>query len=302
VTDGRSNAGEDPIRVAEAAARLGIPIFPVAAGGEEGPRNVRLAEIEVSPVVFAKDPMTLAVVAEARGLKDAEATLILEQRVNAGEWEAIANQRIALGEDGVLKRTTFRVVPKVVGQYDYRARLEDAGPELTTDDNTSTAAVRVVRQQIRVLMIAGAPSPEVQFLRNAFQRDQQVEFAAWLQHADPGYRQAGDRPITRLPNDADELGKYDALVLIDPDMRALGPQWPELIANFVGKDGGGLIFLPGELYSQQLFESDNSNSGGSGEESAGSSWTKILPVVREPPCSGPRPKSGSTHRTPTRSI
>jgi hypothetical protein len=282
VTDGRSNAGEDPIRVAEAAARLGIPIFPVAAGGEEGPRNVRLAEIEASPVVFAKDPMTLAVVAEARGLKDAEATLVLEQRVNAGEWETIANQRIALGEDGVLKRTTFRIVPKVVGQYDYRARLEDAGPELTTDDNTSTAAVRVVRQQIRVLMIAGAPSPEVQFLRNAFQRDQQVEFAAWLQHADPGYRQAGDRPITRLPNDADELGKYDALVLIDPDMRALGPQWPELIANFVGKDGGGLIFLPGELYSQQLFESDNSNSGGSGEESAGSSWTKILPVVREP--------------------
>ena len=52
-----------------------IPIYPVAAGGEEGPRNVRLAEIEASPVVFAKDPMTIAVVAEARGLKDAEASL-----------------------------------------------------------------------------------------------------------------------------------------------------------------------------------------------------------------------------------
>jgi hypothetical protein len=278
VTDGRSNAGEDPIRVAEAAVRLGIPIYPIAVGGEEGPRNVRLAEIEASPVVFAKDPMTLAVVAEARGLKDAEASLVLEQRVNAGEWEPLANQRIALGEDGVLKRTTFRIVPKVVGQYEYRARIEDAGPELTTDDNTSTAAVRVVRQQIRVLMIAGAPSPEVQFLRNALQRDQQVEFAAWLQHADPGYRQAGDRPISRLPNDAEELGKYDALVLIDPDMRTLGPQWPDLIANFVGKDGGGLIFIPGELYSQQLFEADN----GTGDESTGASWTKILPVVREP--------------------
>ena len=278
VTDGRSNAGEDPIRVAEAAVRLGIPIYPIAAGGDEGPRNVRLAEIEVSPVVFAKDPMTLAVVAEARGLKDAEANLVLEQRVNSGDWEPIANQRIALGEDGALKRTTFRITPKVVGQYEYRARIEDAGPELTLDDNTSTAAVRVVRQQIRVLMIAGAPSPEVQFLRNALQRDQQVEFAAWLQHADPGYRQAGDRPITRLPNDSEELGKYDALVLIDPDMRTLGPQWPEMIANFVGKDGGGLIFIPGELYSQQLFEAE----GGSGEESSGGSWTKILPVVREP--------------------
>ncbi len=276
VTDGRSNAGEDPMRVAEAAVRLGIPIFPVAAGAEEGPRNVRLAEIEASPVVFAKDPMTLAVVVEARGLRDAEATLVLEQRVNAGEWEPVSNQRVALGEDGILKRITFRIVPRVVGQYEYRARIEDAGPELTRDDNTALAAVRVVRQQIRVLMIAGTPSPEVQFLRNALQRDQHVEFAAWLQHADPGYRQAGDRPISRLPGDAEELGRYDALVLIDPDMRALGPQWPDLIANFVGKDGGGLIFIPGELYSQSLFEAD------ADAESTGGRWTRILPVVREP--------------------
>jgi len=261
-TDGRSNAGEDPIRVAEVASRLGVPIFPVALGGDEGPRNVRLAEVEASPVVFAKDPMTIGVVIEGRGLRDAEARLTVEQRVNAGEWEPIADQRVALGEDGVLKRTTLRVIPKVIGQYEFRARVSDAGPELTLDDNSATAPVRVVRQQIRVLMIAGGASPEVQFLRNALHRDQHVEFAGWLQHSDPGYRQAGDRPIARLPGDAEELGRYDALILIDPDMRALGPQWPDMIANFVGKDGGGLIFMPGELFSQQLFEADEPESAG----------------------------------------
>ncbi len=73
VSDGRSNAGEDPLRVAESLARLGIPIFPVASGGEEGPRNVRVVEIVAGSVVFAADPMTLAVIVEARGLKDAEA-------------------------------------------------------------------------------------------------------------------------------------------------------------------------------------------------------------------------------------
>lgn len=275
VSDGRSNAGEDPLRVAEAIARLGIPIYPIAAGGEEGPRNVRVAEIEASPVVFARDPMTLGVVVEARGLRDAEADLILEQRTNSGDWEQVNSQRIALGEDGVLKRITYRIVPKVIGQFEYRARVEDAGPELTRDDNSATAPVRVVRQQIRVLMIAGEASPEVQFLRNALQRDQQVEFASWLQHSDPGYRQAGDKPITRLPNDAAELGRYDALLLVDPDMRSLGPQWPQMISDFVGKEGGGLIFIPGELYSQQLFEADDSDDASAGR------WTKILPVVRD---------------------
>ena len=35
------------------ARQAGIPIFPIASGGEEGPRNVRVVEIEASPVVFA---------------------------------------------------------------------------------------------------------------------------------------------------------------------------------------------------------------------------------------------------------
>ena len=118
----------------------------------------------------------------------------------------------------------------------------------------ATAAVRVVRQQIRVLLIAGAASPEVQFLRNALMRDQHVEFAGWIQHSDPGFRQPGDRPITGCPNNDAELRQYDALLMVDPDLRALGPQWPEMITHFVGQEGGGLIFVAGELYSQQLFE------------------------------------------------
>ncbi len=274
-TDGRSNTGEDPLRAAEAAVRQNIPIFAIAAGASEGPRNIRVAEVEASPVVFVRDAMNLAVVVEARGLKDAEATLILEQKINDGGWEPIGNQRIALGEDGILKRTPFRVTPKVVGQYEFRARVEDGGPELTLEDNIASAAVKVVRQQIRVLLIAGGPSPEVQFLRNALMRDQHVEFAAWMQHSDPGFRQPGDRPILRLPSDSAELARYDALLLVDPDLRALGAQWPDMIVNFVGQEGGGLIFVAGELHSQQLFEAaETAKTGGD--------WTRILPVVREP--------------------
>jgi hypothetical protein len=274
-TDGRSNTGEDPLRAAEAAIRQNIPIYAIAAGADEGPRNIRLADIEVSPVVFARDPMTLSVVVEARGLKDAEAAVTLEQRINEGSWDLVGSQRLVLGEDGILKRATFRITPRAIGQYEYRAKVEDAGPELTKDDNVATAAVRVVRQQIRVLLIAGEPSPEVQFLRNALQRDQHVDFGAWMQNVDPGFRQPGDHPIVRLPNDLSELRRYDVVLLVDPDMRALGPQWPEMLTNFVGQDGGGLIFVAGELHSQQLYDSADPRSQG-GE------WTRILPIVREP--------------------
>ncbi len=287
VTDGRSNTGEDPLRAVEAAVRQNIPVYAIAAGAEEGPRNIRVAEIEVSPVVFVRDPMTMAVVVEARGLRDTEATIVLEQKVNDQDWEPIGNQRVVLGEDGLLKRSTFRITPKVVGSYEYRARVEDAGPELTREDNVATASVKVVRQQIRVLLIAGGPSPEFQFLRNALMRDQHVEFGAWLQHADPGYRQPGDRPIARLPGDQAELKHYDVLLLVDPDMRTLSPQWPDMITNFVSQDGGGLIFVAGELHSQQLF--DTGDGGGPARVRPGAGRGSCRSSASRG-CSAPRPR------------
>ena len=149
----------------EAAVRQNIPIFAIAAGADEGPRNVRLAEVEVSPVVFVRDPMTLAVVVEARGLRDAEATIVLEQRINEGDWEQAGTPAGRAGRRRDPQAgTTFRITPKVVGQYEFRARVEDAGPELTQEDNVATAAVKVVRQQIRVLLdrrraVAGGAVP-----------------------------------------------------------------------------------------------------------------------------------------------
>ena len=187
----------------------------------------------------------------------------------------VGNQRVVLGEDGVLEASELSNDAPGGRPVRIPARVEDAGPELTEEDNVATAATKVVRQQIRVLLIAGEPSPEVQFLRNALLRDQHVEFAGWIQHADPGFRQPGDRPIQRLPTNDSELRQYDALLMIDPDLRALRPRWPEMITHFVGQEGGGLIFVAGELHSPQLFEA-------AGPSASGGDWTRILPVVRDP--------------------
>jgi hypothetical protein len=34
------------------------------------------------------------------------------------------------------------------------------------------------------------------------------------------------------------LNQYDVLLLVDPDMRQLGPTWPEMMTRFVGDAGG----------------------------------------------------------------
>src|SRR5688572_11155076 len=49
ITDGQSNAGEPPLKVAEAAGAEGVPVVVLAAGTPEGPRNAKLTKLEVSP-------------------------------------------------------------------------------------------------------------------------------------------------------------------------------------------------------------------------------------------------------------
>ena len=74
-----------------------------------------------------------------------------------------------------------------------------------------------------------------------------------------------------------ELSHYDVVVLFDPDMKALGSGWSEMLKNFVGAAGGGLIFIAGELNSQQLL-SAGSDEGGAVDHT----WLRVLPVVCDP--------------------
>jgi len=279
VTDGRSNAGDDPLKTAELAGKQGLPIHVLAVGTAEGPRNLKVVEdLDTSPVVFVHDPAEISVLFESTGLAGAVVTVVLEQRQGDGPWQQIGTSDVTLGEDAVLQRVSFEFTPQATGQLDFRARVENVGPELTTSDNTGTAAVRVVRQRIRVLLISGTPSNELQFLRNAMLRDTAVEFASWLQTAGEDYEHVGSRPIRRLPRMQKELDRFDVLILLDADMRKLGPTWPEMITKFVGDAGGGLIYVAGESYTHRLF---NTAYGG-GAAVGDNSWIKVLPVVRDP--------------------
>ena len=52
VTDGRSNAGEDPLKIAKQAAAEAVPIFGLAAGTSQGPRNMPAGRVGSEPRGF----------------------------------------------------------------------------------------------------------------------------------------------------------------------------------------------------------------------------------------------------------
>jgi hypothetical protein len=220
------------------------------------------------------------VLIEGHGLQGRTGMVTLERRQD-GAWAEIGREEVAFSEDASSKRLSFPIAPEAIGELEFRARIAEVGAELSEADNFATHRMKVVRQQIRVLLIAGAPSPEVQFLRNSLLRDTGIEFACWLQSAGPGYEQVGTRPIRRLPNSRQELDQYDVVVLFDPDMKSLGPAWSELLTQFVGTSGGGLVLVAGEMHTRNLFDGIASDASDS-NSTVDNAWLRILPVVADP--------------------
>lgn len=273
VSDGQSTAGEPPEEVLQMLSDEGIPLISVGVGTTDGPRNVAITELEVSPVVFVQDANQLTVHIESRGMQAESATLLIEQRRNGGPWQEFIREDLVLNLEGQLEPRTYQFSETKTGKVEFRAKITDTGPEISQDDNLASAEVRVIRQRLNVLFIAGSTFPEVQFLRNTFLRDRQINLSTWLMAADKTYEHPGDLPIRRLPVTQEELNEYDCVILYDPDPNGWPANFPELLTNFVSKAGGGLVYIAGEMQTANMFDHQSDPA---------LEWLNLLPVIREP--------------------
>jgi hypothetical protein len=273
VSDGQSTSGEPVEGAGQLAADQGVPVVTLSVGTPEGPRNAQIVKVETSPVAFVRDANQLTVHIQSRGMQDVPCGLVVEYRVNGGPWAELGREDVILGIDGALQQFTFDYSEQRPARLEFRAALEDVGPELSTDDNIGHAETRIVRQRLHVLLISGSTFPEVQFLRNTFMRDRSIEVSTWNQAADEQYEHPGDNPINRLPITQEELDDYDCVVLYDPNPDAWPVNFPELLTNFVTKAGGGLVFIAGEMQTARLFDRQLDPQ---------MAWLDMLPVIREP--------------------
>ena len=171
ISDGQSNSGEPVQKAAEAAAAEGVPLVALAVGTPEGPRDAAITKIDVSPVVFVRDPNQAHVIVNSRGLAGQPATVVMEQQAEGGTWEEIGRKQIVLEESGTVQTVTFEFKEDHPTKLVLRATIQDVGPELTTANNVAIAEVRVIRQKIKVLFVSGHPFPEFEFVRNMLLRD-----------------------------------------------------------------------------------------------------------------------------------
>ena len=151
----------------------------------------------------------------------------------------------------------FRHAPDRTGQFVYEFRVLPLENEATRINNRRSFVVKVLRDKVRVLHVAGRPNWDVRSLRSLLKRDPNVELLSYyiLRDREDLNRDDSSAPLSLIQFPTDELfneqlGSFDLLILHNFDARThndpLGGDYVHNIANYV-RQGGALVIIGGDL-------------------------------------------------------
>ncbi|MDX1418621.1 MAG: VWA domain-containing protein [Rubricoccaceae bacterium] len=197
VSDGRYNTGRNPLYLAE---RARVPLYTAVVGDTTAQRDVQLSRVVTNEVAYLGSLLPVRVGVRARGFAGQPATVSL---VEGGR--TVASEAVTLPGDGLETTVELAVTPSQPGLRRYTVVVSRLPGEATFRNNSESVAVRVLDTRRRVLLVAGAPSPDLRALRTALEADPQVDLTVRTQRG-PGAFYEGALPA--------DLDRYDAAVLV----------------------------------------------------------------------------------------
>ncbi|MBX3271604.1 MAG: hypothetical protein KF729_15165 [Sandaracinaceae bacterium] len=207
VSDGADRSGFDPAGL----ARHGVRVHSVAVA-EEGLRDDAIAEVQADAVGFLRRPARVRVVVRSLGGPGGPipVTLRRDQEV----VREVAVEVPANGEAAV----EIPFTPERLGRAVYRVSVPRASGDAVPENDERAFLVRVVRDKLRVLLVAGQPSWDQRFLRAFLKRDPATDLISFfILRNTTDLTMAGPDELALIPFPTDELfnehlGSFDLVI------------------------------------------------------------------------------------------
>lgn len=168
----------------------------------------------------------------------------------------VRSNDVVIGADGKAE-VSFEVRPDRAGRFTYMVQVPTYDGDAVISNNTMPVVVRVVRDKIRVLQVAGSPSWDVKFLRRFLKGDLSVDLVSFFilrTRPDMRRRYANDElsliefPYTQLFTE--DLTTFDLVIFQNFDHEPFFvTQSKTLLANikrFVVEDGHAFMMVGGD--------------------------------------------------------
>jgi uncharacterized membrane protein len=227
---------------------FGVPISTVAVG--KGSLNdLSIDSVKVDDFAFVRNSITAEVEVHARGFKGQQVQVVLKH-----EGQVVATKPVQFESDDETQPITFAFTPDQTGRFVYTVSVPVFPEEAVIENNTRSFALKVIRDRVRVLLVAGRPSWDERAIRGILKQDANVELISFyiLRNSSDNVR-ADDRDLSLIPFPRDEIFKekiatFDLVIVLnfahdDPGTSLL--QFKNSIEEYVN-NGGAVAYLGGD--------------------------------------------------------
>lgn len=295
VSDGQSNLGSDEaFREFLARVQSGkrqVPVIAVGVGDYRQPASIRIEDMQAPEVARPDDKFPIRIPVIGAGLTDEDFTLTLEvQRVKDALGQAVVGeQKFTLpprkgkfkgAGDHPQDLIEFEIdlpdlkgvkamddtTGELEGTWQFTAKVprhpREAFPKAEHVSDPPTQ-VLIQKKKLRVLLFAGGPNRDYQFLRTHLYREaveNRLELSVLLQTGRQDHVEQDvdkERLLVAFPDRLAEdpaskymsLSEYDVIIAIDPDWRELDENQAKMVKEWVGNHAGGIIFVAGPVHT-----------------------------------------------------
>ena len=280
-SDFNQNAG--PPAVA-AAKQLGMEVYTVGLGAT---RAVDVsAEVTAEPFVHKDEKTTINIVVKQTGLEGQTAHVRLwaeplgSVSSTAGDRTLITEKNVLLGPpttpNGVATQSVeIPYTPTHAGRFNLVAEVDPLPGEAVEGNNRSSREITIMEDYLRMMFVEYEPTWDWRFIKEVFYSDKLVGvkgFRTFLYSSDVQVRKQKELFLPTIAPTRTEFFANDLIFLGDmpaaPPTSALPNRFCDMLKEFVGEMGGGLVVLCGPRFGPQQL--------------AGTPLADMLPVVIDP--------------------
>jgi hypothetical protein len=251
ISDGGLNAGATPDTALDLARESHIPIYSIGIGSEKKPVDVHVVEFNVPSRVFPNERFSVEGSIQGYGLKGRTIRVELLARDGAdaknparrGQGRPVDSADKILPGDGEAVPVKFELPPSEIGQHVLCLKVKAPQGSSDASDKYLEGVVDVSEHQTHVLLLAGGPLRDYQYLRTLLFRDKSVKVDVLLQSGQPGMSQEATTLLGDFPATRQAMADYDGVVAFDPDWKLLKPEQVDVLFDWVDQDHGGMIVV-----------------------------------------------------------
>jgi uncharacterized membrane protein len=244
-SDGADTEGLTVEAAQRKASKLGAPIYAVGFSRESSAPDLAVRRIIGDDFAFVHNTVTLDAEIEQRGLDVSRVTVTLKK-----DGTVLQTKEVALVDGRA--RVSFEFKPRKIGKQVYQVSVPIQAGEVVETNNTKSLVLKVIRDRIRVLQVAGRPSWDVRFLREFLKRNPNVDLISFfILRSTTDLQKAKAEEMALIPfpvNDlfTTELPSFDVVIYQNFSYRPyrMAHYLPN-IRNYVMK-GGSFLMIGGD--------------------------------------------------------